>query len=263
LNIIRKMYEPFEQQNVPLLVMDPISAELTKYAANCMLATRISFMNDLADLCEKIGGDIEYIRQGIGTDQRIGPDFLQAGLGYGGSCFPKDIQALIHVAQAHDHQLRVIPAAAQVNDYQQHSLFHKINNYFTGQLKDKKIAIWGLAFKPGTDDMRSSPAILLINRLLSAGAQVSVSDPQAINAARAIFSDKITYYPDHLDTIDNVDSLIIVTNWPQYQTPDFAFLKSQMRSPVIFDGRNLYSPDQMKNLGFEYFSVGRKAPFLL
>jgi len=252
-----ELYRPFESPQHPIIFMDIFSSELTKYAANAMLATRISFMNDLSRLCEKVGADVELVRQGIGTDKRIGPHFLKPGIGYGGSCFPKDVKAIIYTAKQYDHQLQILESVEAINKTQKTILCRKIEKHFQGAVKGKRVAVWGLAFKPETDDMREAPSVEVINWLLAQGATVTAYDPVATETAHVSLGDTITYAKRAYDALDQTDALVIATEWNEFQTPDFDRMKRVMHRPVIFDGRNLYQLRQMKKLGFTYYSVGR------
>ncbi len=254
---LRALYSPFTRTNDRMLVMDRRSAELTKYAANSMLATRISFMNDLANLCEILGADIELVRKGMGSDNRIGPKFLFAGPGFGGSCFPKDLRAAISTGREVGYTLEVLDAVVAVNERQKRRLGEKVSAHFNGDLKGKKIAVWGLAFKPGTDDIREAPALVLIDQLLSAGATVSASDPVAIPAVRKQLGDRISYEEAHYDCAQGADALVLVTEWHEFRRPSFERLKSMMKQPVIFDGRNVWSPAELRAAGFTYYAIGR------
>jgi UDPglucose 6-dehydrogenase len=265
--ILRRLYAPFNRNHERTLYLDLRSAEFTKYAANAMLATRISFMNDLANLAEAVGVDIEQVRKGIGSDPRIGYSFLYAGTGYGGSCFPKDLRALMHTAEEHGSRLRVLDAVEAVNDSQKHVLVDKILRRFGLDLRGRRFGIWGLAFKPNTDDMREAPSRIVIGALLRAGASVQAHDPVATAHCRAALEsdfaqerqllDRISYVKEPQDAAEGADALVIVTEWKAYRSPDFARLKAAMASPVIIDGRNLYEPEQMIDAGFEYQGVGR------
>jgi UDPglucose 6-dehydrogenase len=242
--------------------MDVKSAEMTKYASNAMLATKITFMNQIANLCDRMNADVAAVREGIGSDTRIGFDFLFPGVGFGGSCFPKDIKALVKTAEEHDYDFVLLKAVEQVNEQQKEMLPKKIASYFGDgnpqpSLKDKTIAIWGLSFKPRTDDMREAPSIVIINSLLEMGARICVHDPVAIGEAKKIFTDRIIYNVNQYDILDGADALAIVTEWNEYRNPDFDRILSLLKKPVIFDGRNLYEPRRMKFLGFEYFAIGR------
>jgi UDPglucose 6-dehydrogenase len=255
--LMLELYSPFTRTGAPIMVMDCASAELTKYAANAMLATRISFMNEVANLCEAVGADVDHVRRAIGSDKRIGPSFLFPGIGYGGSCFPKDVQAMIRFAADTNYDFRILQSVEAVNRRQKTRLFAKIKGHF-GRLKGKTIAVWGLAFKPKTDDMREAPSIPLIEALLAAGAKVQAYDPEAVPVARGIFGKRITYSPSNYDALKGADALAIVTEWNEFRRPDFARMRAVMRSPIIFDGRNLFTPEQMTQHGFTYYSIGRR-----
>ncbi|GBD32880.1 UDP-glucose 6-dehydrogenase TuaD [bacterium HR33] len=257
--ILNELYAPFVRTGNPLIFMDIASAELTKYAANAMLATRISFMNQIAELCEKVGADITLVRKGIGSDRRIGPAFLFPGPGYGGSCFPKDIKALIKTGEEYGVSLDLLEAVEEVNRRQKRKLFEKLCVLMEGRLAGTVVAVWGLAFKAETDDMRESPAIELIEALLASGAAVRAHDPAAIRTARGIFGDRVAYYEHQYDALEGADALVVVTEWLQFRNPDFGRMKSLLRRPIIVDGRNLYDPAKMKSLGFRYAGIGRAA----
>jgi len=254
--LMLELYAPFTRTGAPIMVMDCASAELTKYAANAMLATRISFMNEVANLCEAVGADVDHVRKAVGSDKRIGSSFLFPGVGYGGSCFPKDVQAMIRFAADEKYEFKILRAVEAVNAQQKTRLFTKMKAHF-GRLKGKTIAVWGLAFKPKTDDMREAPAIPLIDALLTAGATVQAYDPEAAHVARRLFGNRITYSRSNYDALKGADALAIVTEWNEFRRPDFARVRELMRSPVIFDGRNLFTPAQMKQNGFTYYSIGR------
>jgi UDPglucose 6-dehydrogenase len=254
--LMLELYGPFTRTGAPILVMDCASAELTKYAANAMLATRISFMNEVANLCEAVGADVDHVRKAIGADKRIGPSFLFPGVGYGGSCFPKDVKAMIRFAGAHDYDFKILQAVEAVNAQQKTRLVTKMRQHF-GQLKGRTIAVWGLAFKPKTDDMREAPAIALIECLVAAGAKIQAYDPEARETAERIFGKKIGYSTNNYDALKGADALAIVTEWNEFRRPDFGRMRTLMRAPVIFDGRNLFTPEQMKQNGFTYYSIGR------
>lgn len=256
-NIMSELYSPFLRQGNPIYFMDTRSSELTKYAANAFLATKITFMNEIANLCEKVGANVDMVRIGIGSDDRIGKRFLFAGIGYGGSCFPKDVQALARTSAENEYDFRVLSAVMDVNANQKLIIFNKMMEYFNNDLKGKRIAVWGLAFKPDTDDIREAPALYLIEKLLEAGAEISAFDPEAMNNVKQIFGDRIRYASDEYDAAADADALLIATEWAEFRTPEFAKLRSSMRSQVIFDGRNLYEPEKMKELGFYYNSIGR------
>jgi UDPglucose 6-dehydrogenase len=254
--LMLELYSPFTRTGAPIMVMDCASAELTKYAANAMLATRISFMNEVANLCEAVGGDVDQVRKAIGSDRRIGPSFLFPGCGYGGSCFPKDVQAMIRFAADGGYQFKILQSVEDVNRAQKARLFAKVKKQL-GSLKGKTIAVWGLAFKPRTDDMREAPAIPLIEALIAAGAKVQAYDPEAVEVAKGIFGNRVTYAPTNYDALKGADALVIVTEWNEFRRPDFSRMRTLMRAPLIFDGRNLFTPDQMKQNGFTYYSIGR------
>ncbi len=253
---LEELFKPFLRTEHPFLAMGLESAEMTKYVANCMLATKISFINEMANLCELVGADVNDVRRGIGHDARIGFSFLFPGVGYGGSCFPKDVRALIAVAELKGMQPRILNCVDDVNEAQKEVLFQKLNKYFDGNFDGRTIAVWGLAFKPRTDDIREAPSLILINHLLDAGATVRVHDPVANDNVREIFGDRLTYCDHHYDTIADADALAIVTEWNEFRNPDFSFLKHKMKQPVIFDGRNLFDPQKMRRSGFEYFGIG-------
>ena len=255
---VRELYAPFVRTGSPLIVMDIASAELTKYAANAMLATRISFMNQIAALCEAVGADVTSVRDGMGSDQRIGRHFLFPGPGYGGSCFPKDVRALVKTAEENGVSLDVLKAVEEVNSRQKQLLLEKLRVELAEDLSDCTIAVWGLAFKAQTDDMRESPSIELINGLLEAGASVQACDPQAGGTARRVFGDRITYADSQYSALENADALVIVTEWMEFRNPDFTRMKTLLRQPIVIDGRNLYDPKKMFDLGFRYSSIGRQ-----
>jgi UDPglucose 6-dehydrogenase len=255
-DLMLELYEPFTRTGAPIMVMDCASAELTKYAANAMLATRISFMNEVANVCELVGADIDQVRRAIGADRRIGTSFLFPGVGYGGSCFPKDVAAMVRFAADQSYEFRILQAVETVNRCQKTRLFTKMRKHF-GTLKGKTVAIWGLSFKPKTDDMREAPSIPLVESLLTAGVSVQAFDPEAIPVARRLFGTRITYAENNYDALKGADCLAIVTEWNEFRRPDFSRMRSLMRSPVIFDGRNLFTPDHMKQNGFTYYSIGR------
>jgi UDPglucose 6-dehydrogenase len=254
--VLHELYRPFLRTERPFLSMGLESAEMTKYVANCMLATKISFINEMANLCERVGADVNDVRRGIGHDARIGFQFLFPGAGYGGSCFPKDVRALVRVAEDHGLEPWLLNAVDEVNNRQKSVLFEKINTYFKGDLKGKTVAVWGLAFKPKTDDVREAPALVLIDSLLDAGATVNVHDPVAMENVRAKYGDKITYCVHHYDAVDKADCLAVVTEWNEFRTPDFDYLKYKMAGPVVFDGRNLYDPAKLRKRGFYYSGIG-------
>jgi UDPglucose 6-dehydrogenase len=254
--IMRQLYQPFTRTGAPVMVMDCASAEICKYAANAMLATKISFMNEIATLCELFGADVDHVRRAVGSDRRIGPSFLFPGCGYGGSCFPKDVKAIVKFSADKKYDFRILKAVESVNEAQKLRLAQRIEGHF-GSLKGKTIAVWGLAFKPRTDDMREAPAIVIINKLLAAGAKVQAFDPAAMDVARHIFGSKITFVPNAYDALAGADALAVITEWNEFREPDFARMRKLMRSPVVFDGRNVYSKEQMKTHGFTYYSIGR------
>ena len=258
--LLKELYQPILTRENQVLSMDIKSAELTKYAANAMLAARISFMNEIAQLCDKVGGNIDHIRAGIGTDHRIGSEFLLAGVGYGGSCFPKDVKELIHMGQKNDVPMTIAKAVHEVNERQKEYFTTMIKKRFDHNLSDKKIGIWGLAFKGQTDDMREAPSILIIHSLLRMGAEIIAYDPEAMKQARQIFREAaphIQYVNHMMAAVTNVDALVLITDWKEFQKADFAAMLERMRQPLIFDGRNQYDPVHMKNLGFEYYCIGR------
>ena len=267
--MMQELYAPFTRTGAPILVMDTRSAEMTKYAANAMLASRISFMNEIANLCERTGANVNRVRKAIGTDRRIGASFLFPGLGYGGSCFPKDVQALIHLAHENDYPLKLIQAVEEVNELQKRVMVHKILDFYSSETSNKKqdadhspvkgktFAVWGLAFKPQTDDMREAPSRVIIEQLLALGAKIQAYDPEAMKEARKIFGDKITYAKNNYEALKGADALILVTEWNEFRNPDFKKMKDLLNDPVIFDGRNQYSRREMRELGFDYVGVGR------
>ena len=256
--LLGELYAPFVRQGNPVIYMDEKSAELTKYAANAFLATKISFMNEIAQLCERLGADVDMVRRGIGSDERIGKRFLFPGIGYGGSCFPKDVQALTKSAQQSDYNFKILEAVLLVNEAQKIHLLPKINEYFKNDLNGKKIALWGLAFKPNTDDIREAPALKLIDELTGMGASITAYDPEAMGNVKRGIKDKITYAENQYDALKDADALIIATEWSEFRTPDFIKIRSLLKEPVIFDGRNLFELYQMEERGFHYVSIGRK-----
>ena len=255
--LMLELYSPFTRTGAPIMVMDCASAELAKYAANAMLATRISFMNEVANVCELVGADVDHVRKAIGSDRRIGTSFLFPGCGYGGSCFPKDVKAMMRFAAEKKYEFEILAAVENVNASQKTTLYTKMRKHF-GSLKGKTIGVWGLAFKPKTDDMREAPSVPLIEALLNAGAKVLAHDPEATKVAKGIFGNRVTFTSSNYAAIKGADALAIVTEWNEFRRPDFARMKSLMKSPVIFDGRNLFTPEQMKQDGFTYYSVGRR-----
>ena len=256
--LMTRLYSPFMLNNFRVIFTDIPSAEMIKYAANSMLATRISFMNDIANLCELVGADVNMVRKGIGSDTRIGSKFLYPGCGYGGSCFPKDVKALIKTAEQQGYQMRVLKAVEEVNENQKAVLFNKLSRYYQGDLKGKTITLWGLAFKAETDDMREATSLVTIQRLLEAGCQVRVFDPVAMNECRRRIGDAVTYAKDIYDAALGADALLLLTEWKQFRLPSWEVVRRTMNAPVVFDGRNIYDPSEMKALGFEYFSIGRQ-----
>jgi UDPglucose 6-dehydrogenase len=255
-DVMRELYAPFTRTGAPILMMDTASAELCKYAANSILAMRISFMNEIANVCEAVGADVDQVRKAVGADRRIGSSFLFPGVGYGGSCFPKDVKALLKSSGDRGYPFRILRAVEEVNESQKSRLVEKMTTHF-GSLKGRTIALWGLAFKPRTDDMREAPAITIIERLLAMGATVRAYDPEAMPTARRIFGDRIALCEKSYDTLAGADALAIVTEWNEFREPDFQKILARLRTPVVFDGRNLYSPEHMRTLGFTYFSIGR------
>jgi len=260
--LMRALYAPFQRARDKLVLMDLRSAELTKYAANAMLATRISFMNEMALLAEKLGADIEQVRRGIGSDPRIGHHFLYAGCGYGGSCFPKDVKALLHSAAGVGEPLHLLQAVEQANQRQKEVLAARVVQRFGADLCGRRFALWGLAFKPETDDMREAPSRVIIEELLARGARVTAHDPQAIEAARRIFAglQGLDFVEQPMDALEGADALIVVTEWKAYRTPDFERMRRLLRQPLVFDGRNLYEPALMQAMGLEHIGIGRGAP---
>ena len=262
--VMKDLYAPFTRTGAPILVMDPRSAEMTKYAANAMLASRISFMNEIANLCDQTGADVHLVRHAMATDRRIGPSFLFPGLGYGGSCLPKDVKALIHVSRENDCPLTLINAVDEVNELQKHIMINKILKFYSSEqygddspVKGKTFAIWGLAFKPQTDDMREAASRVVIEQLLALGAKIQAYDPEAMKEARKVFGDKIRYAKNNYEALKDADALILVTEWNEFRNPDFKKMKKLLKDPVIFDGRNQYSRREMRELGFDYVGVGR------
>jgi UDPglucose 6-dehydrogenase len=257
-DLMSRLYAPLVRQGNPIIFMDERSAELTKYAANAFLATKITFMNEIANLCELVGANVDEVRKGIGTDSRIGKRFLFAGIGYGGSCFPKDVQALAKTSTENDYEFKILDSVMKVNENQKTKLIPQIQKYFTGDLQGKKIAMWGLAFKPYTDDIREAPSLYNIDALLELGASVSAYDPEAMGHVKNILGDKITFTKNPYEALEGADALLIVTEWPQFRTPDFDRMDSLLKNKVIFDGRNLYELNQMAELGYTYYSIGRQ-----
>lgn len=256
--VMRRLYKPFLLNGHPIIFMDIPSAEMTKYAANSMLATKISFMNDIANLCEIMGADVNMVRRGIGSDARIGTKFIYPGIGYGGSCFPKDVKALIKTASENGYQMQVLQAVEGVNEAQKEVLFGKVKRHFGGDLEGKKFAIWGLSFKPKTDDMREAPSLVIIEKLLAEGATVSAYDPVAVNEAKHTLGDTITYAKDQFEALVDADALLVVTEWPEFRSPSFEVVGRLLKQKVIFDGRNIYDPAELKSIGFAYHCIGVK-----
>ena len=255
--IMERLYAPLVRQGNPVMFMDERSAELTKYAANAFLATKITFMNEIANLCERVGANVDEVRKGIGSDSRIGKRFLFAGIGYGGSCFPKDVQALAKTSADFSYDFRILESVMQVNQQQKTRLIPAILSYFSNNLKGRHIAVWGLAFKPYTDDIREAPSLENIHALLEAGATVKAYDPEAQKNVQQILGDRIQFGKNLYDTLEGADALLVVTEWPEFRTPEFDKIASLLKNKVVFDGRNVFEPEQMKELGFEYYSIGR------
>ncbi|MDA7951903.1 MAG: UDP-glucose/GDP-mannose dehydrogenase family protein [Pirellulaceae bacterium] len=260
-HILEELYAPFLRTDKPFLSMSPESAELTKYTANCLLSTKISFINEIANIAERIGADINEVRRGIGHDERIGFAFMFPGVGYGGSCFPKDVLALSQTANEHGIAPHVLQAVHQVNQQQKETLLHKVEHHFHGQLRGKTVAVWGLSFKPKTDDIREAPALVLIDGLLNRGVHLQVHDPVAMKNVRQVYGDRLTYAKNPTDAVRGADCLAINTEWGEFRNPSFETLRNEMTEPVIFDGRNLYHPEQMKRYNFTYYSIGRPPIF--
>jgi UDPglucose 6-dehydrogenase len=256
--VMNRLYMPFVLNNHPILFMDIASAEITKYAANAMLATRISFINEIANLCEILGADINNVRKGIGSDSRIGSKFIYPGTGYGGSCFPKDVKAIIRTAKDKGYKLNVIEAVEKANEYQKNVIFKKMAVFFNNDLKNKVIGVWGLSFKPKTDDIREASSIILIEKLLQAGVRVKAYDPAAINETKKLLGDRIEYTSDPYKALVNADAVALMTEWAEFHLPDFNRMAELMKNKVIFDGRNIYDPAQLRKLGFIYFGIGRR-----
>ncbi len=254
--LMKELYAPFTRTGAPIMNMDCASAELCKYAANAMLATRISFMNEVANVCEAMGADVDEVRRAVAADRRIGPSFLFPGVGYGGSCFPKDVKEMLRFAQSAKYDFQILKSVESVNELQKLRLLGKLQGHF-GSLKGKRIAVWGLAFKPRTDDMREAPSVPLINGLIKAGASVQAYDPEAMKVAKSIFGSSIEYAESSYAALNGADALVLVTEWNEFREPDFARMKKLLRAPVVFDGRNIYNPEQIKAQGFRYFSIGR------
>jgi UDPglucose 6-dehydrogenase len=257
--IIKRLYHPFLLNNHPLIIMDIPSAELTKYAANSMLATKISFMNEIANLCELTGADVNKVRIGIGSDPRIGNKFIYAGAGYGGSCFPKDIRALIKTADDKGYSMKILKAVDTVNKVQKEMLFHKIFSHFNGNLEKRVISIWGLSFKPNTDDMREAPSLTIIKKLLEKNVKINAYDPVAMNECKRRIGEVITYCKDRYETLIDSDALVVITEWPEFRLLNYRVMEKLMKSKVLFDGRNIYDPAEMKEFGFAYYAIGRRS----
>lgn len=255
-SIMTKLYKPFTLIGDRLIFTDVASAEMIKYAANSMLATRISFMNDIANLCELVGADVDQVRKGIGSDSRIGAKFLYPGCGYGGSCFPKDVKALIKTAEEHDYNMQVLKAVEAVNERQKAVLFDKLNTYFKGELKGKVVSLLGLAFKPETDDMREAPSLVLINKLLQSGCEVQVYDPVAMNECRRRIGNSVSYHKDLYQAVANSDAMLLVTEWKEFRVPDWNKIKQLMSTPLVIDGRNIFEAEELRNKGFDYYRIG-------
>ncbi|SHF69597.1 UDP-glucose dehydrogenase family protein [Flavisolibacter ginsengisoli] len=257
--LLTELYGPYVRQGNPIIFMDERSAELTKYAANAFLATKISFMNEIAQMCERLGADVDMVRKGIGSDERIGKRFLFPGIGYGGSCFPKDVKALVYSAKEVAYDFAILDAVTEVNERQKIHLVSKIRRYFNNDLAGKKFAVWGLAFKPNTDDIREAPSLEIISALLESGASVCAFDPEAVNNVKQIFGDRINFAETQYDCIENADALIVATEWNEFRTPDFDKILSLLKDPVIFDGRNVFDVQVMEKKGFHYESIGRSS----
>ena len=255
-DLMRRLYEPFVRSGNPILVMDEASAEMTKYAANAMLATKITFMNDIANLCELLGADVNMVRKGIGSDPRIGNRFIYPGIGYGGSCFPKDVKALVRTGRENDYQLRILQSVEDVNESQKSVLFNKVHRHFDGSLKGRHFAMWGLSFKPETDDMREAPALVICEQLLAAGATVTAYDPVAIKECKHMIGDKIGYADDAYGALKDADALLLVTEWREFRVPDWKRVRSLLKGHAVFDGRNIYNGEELSRLGFHYSGIG-------
>jgi len=255
--VMEKLYKPFTMNGHPIIFMDIVSAEMTKYAANALLATKISFINDIANLCEIVGADVTAVRKGIGSDRRIGPYFIYPGAGYGGSCFPKDVKALIKTAETVGYNMEVLKAVESVNERQKSLLFSKAFKYFNGDLKGKTFSVWGLSFKPHTDDIREAPSLVLIRKLLEAGASVKAYDPVAMKEAKRILDSAVTFVDDQYEALIDTDGLFVITEWPEFKFPNFKVIEKLLKQKVIFDGRNIYEPEELSSMGFDYFGIGR------
>lgn len=257
-DIMTRLYEPYVRSGNPIIFMDERSAELTKYAANSFLATKITYMNEIANLCELVGADVDLVRKGVGSDFRVGKHFLYAGTGYGGSCFPKDVQALSKTSNEHDYDFQIIDSVMKVNERQKLVLMRKMDRFFKGDFAGRKIAMWGLAFKPNTDDIREAPALYLIDELLAKGVEIAAYDPEAMDNVKALYGDQVEFVKNQYDALDGADALLVVTEWNAFRSPDFKQIEDKLKDKVIFDGRNIYSLDQMEELGFYYESIGRR-----
>lgn len=255
--MMERLYKPFVMNGHPVIFMDIVSAEMTKYAANSLLATKISFINDIANLCEVVGADVSAVRKGIGSDRRIGPYFIYPGAGYGGSCFPKDVKALIKTADSVGYSMEVLKSVENVNERQKSLLFSKAHKYFDGNLKGKSFAVWGLSFKPQTDDMREAPSLVIIRKLLEAGATVKAYDPVAMDEAKRILDSAVTFVDDQYEALIDTDGLFVITEWPEFKFPNFKVIEKLLKQKVIFDGRNIYEPEELASLGFDYLGIGR------
>jgi len=256
--LMTRLYRPFVLNNFRVIFMDILSSEMTKYASNAMLATRISFMNDIANLCERVGADVNMVRRGMGSDSRIGKSFLYAGCGYGGSCFPKDIRAIIKIGEDVGYEMKLLKAVEAVNNTQKNILFRKFSEYFDGDIRGKLVAVWGLSFKPETDDMRDAPSLTLIRSLLDAGVEVHAYDPAAMDEAKKYLGDSIYYASDIYDAANNADALIVPTEWKEFRLPNWSILKKIMRGSLVVDGRNIYNSNELSSYGFEYRGIGQK-----
>jgi UDPglucose 6-dehydrogenase len=255
--ILHDLYAPFMRRADCFILMDERSAELSKYAANSLLATKISFMNEIANLCERVGADVDMVRRALGTDPRIGPQFLFPGVGYGGSCFPKDVKALIRTSDEHGYEMRILKAVDSVNEQQRVILVNKLKAHFRGMVRNRQIAIWGLSFKPRTDDLRDAPSLVIISHLLDAGAKVCAHDPVSNRRARSILGNKVRFFENNYDVLKGADALVVVTEWNEFRQPDFDRMKRLMKHPVVFDGRNIFDPKEMRARGFTYYGIGK------
>lgn len=256
-NLMKELYEPFVRTGKPIIVMDPESAELTKYAANALLATRISFMNEIAQICDRVGADVSRVREGIGSDARIGPSFLFPGVGFGGSCFPKDVRAIRKTALEHDYDFRILEAVFEVNERQKRYLLEKVHAHYGPSIKGKRFAVWGLSFKPRTDDMREAPSLTILPALVAAGATVHACDPEAIHEAKKLLGDHVEYAKRPMDCLEGADALMVITEWSEFRNPDFALMASKLKDKVVFDGRNIFSMTKMREHGLTYYGIGR------